>query len=118
MMNGSYFFNLRAAASVGQSGAVDDRATPPGVERSQAAFLRDLPGLLKNKKHDRWFALYHGDTCLRIARSYENLLRECQRRGIQSNAFYIGIIRHHEPAPEEIEHFPGQYDNDPGPIQP
>jgi hypothetical protein len=103
------FEGLRAAAGRGQSERVDDRSTPPGVQRSQAAFLRDVPELLK-KKHDRWFALYQGDACVRIARRYEDLLRECRRRGIGRDACYIGVIRHHEPTPEEIEHLPGEYD--------
>ncbi len=83
---------------------------PPGVQQSRAAFLRDLPDLLRNKKHDRWFALYHGARRIRIACKYEDLLQECRTRGIGRDAYYIGIIRHHEPEPEEIEHLPFEYD--------
>ena len=56
---------------------------------------------------------YHGETRIRVARSYEDLLRECRRSRIGSGECYIGIIRHHEPAPEEIELLPGEYDDAP-----
>jgi hypothetical protein len=68
------------------------------------------PRLLRNKKHDRWFALYHGNRRIRIACRYEDLLRECRRLGIGRDAYYIGIIRPHELEPEEIDYLPSEYD--------
>jgi hypothetical protein len=112
------FASLQAAVAGTPAALVEQPCTPPGVKRSRAAFLRDLPELLQNPKHDRWFALYHGDSCVRIARRYEDLLRECRRRGLQREAYYIGIIRPHEPEPEEIEHTPAEYDDAITPSQP
>jgi hypothetical protein len=91
--------------------SAEEPRIPPGVERSRQAFLRDLPEMLRNKKHDRWFALYHGDSRIRIARTYEDLLRECLRRGLGREAYYIGILRHHEPEPEEVEQLPLEFDD-------
>ena len=83
------FESLRAAIVGTPVTAVEQRSTPPGVERSRAAFLQALPELLKNQKHDRWFALYHGDACIRIARKYEELLLECCQRGIDRDKCYL-----------------------------
>jgi hypothetical protein len=104
------FQSLQGAGFGEMDQSKEDRPMAPGVQRSRAAFLRDLPELLKNKRHDRWFALYHGDACVRIARKYEDLVRECRQRGIERENYYIGIIRHYEPEPEEIEQLPAEYD--------
>jgi hypothetical protein len=101
----------RATVVSDDDAAAEEPRMPPGVERSRDAFLRDLPELLRNQKHDRWFALYHGDSCIRVARGYEDLLWECRRRGLGRDAYYIGIIRHHEPDPEEVEQPPFEYDD-------
>jgi hypothetical protein len=79
---------------------------PPGILRSQQAFWRDLPELLKNKKnHGKWVA-YHGDERIGIAASDEPLIRECIRRGVPDDEYYLAGIRPRELPPwepEEIE---------------
>jgi hypothetical protein len=75
---------------------------PPGIQRSKEAFLRDLPELLANPKLDRWWAGYHLDQRVGIARTKTELVLEIERRGIRDDEWYVGLITEHEPEPEEI----------------
>jgi hypothetical protein len=76
---------------------------PEGIRRSKEAFLRDLPNLLARKRwHGRW-VLYHGDEQVRIAKRPDKLLRECSKRGIRDDEFYLGVIDPHPSEPDEIE---------------
>jgi len=75
---------------------------PPGILRSQKAFWRDLPHLLSQPKlRGRWVC-YHGGERIGIG-SYEQLIRECCRRGIPDDASYVGRIRPRELPPWEPE---------------
>jgi hypothetical protein len=75
---------------------------PPGILRSQHAFWRDLPDLLsQRKKRGRWVC-YHGSERIGIG-SYDELIRECGRRGVPDDAFYLGQIRARELPPWEPE---------------
>jgi hypothetical protein len=72
-------------------------------DQSRAAFLRDLPQLLANPRHDGWWVLYHRDQRLGMGKSPHDLLREIQRRGISKDSYYLGVIRPHESEAEAIE---------------
>jgi hypothetical protein len=85
---------------------------PPGIRRSQEALRRDLPQLLENRKLFRQWVAYHGDERIGIARDKLTLLRECLRRGLADDQYYIGWIHPTElieeeeldpPPPGEIE---------------
>jgi hypothetical protein len=71
---------------------------PENVRRSQAAFLRDLPELLKDESLRGQWVVYHGDERIGIAPSDEPLLRECARRGLKSDQYDIFIIEETETA--------------------
>ena len=58
---------------------------------------------MAKRKYDRWWAAYHGDERIGIARTKTKLIQECLRRGLKPDQYYVGIIREHDPAPEEIE---------------
>ncbi|HEV3261573.1 MAG TPA: hypothetical protein VG013_32280 [Gemmataceae bacterium] len=76
---------------------------PPGILRSQEAFWRDLPELLTTKRdHGKWVA-YHGDERIGIARTQRALIRECLRRGLSDDAYYLDVIEPHPLAPWEVE---------------
>jgi hypothetical protein len=65
---------------------------PEGVRRSQRAFLRDLPQLLKDESlRGKWVA-YHGDERIGIASTEESLLQECLRRGLKKDQYDTFII--------------------------
>jgi hypothetical protein len=70
----------------------------PLMLRSQQAFWRDLPELLKKWRYrDKWVA-YHGDERIAIAKSGTELVQLCLARGLQRGDFYLGKIEY-EPYP-------------------
>ena len=71
----------------------------PMVARSQAAFRRDLPELLRT--HYRQWVAYHGDDRIRFGRTQFELYEECYRRGLHDDEF---VVRSVEPEmPDEID---------------
>jgi hypothetical protein len=79
---------------------------PPEIRRARAAFHRDLPQLLQRANLRGCYAAYTGDERIGIAADDAPLIRECSRRGIPDDHYYIGVI---ERLPlveedEEIEH--------------
>jgi hypothetical protein len=69
---------------------------PPMIERSQQAFRRALPELMK-KHYMKWVA-FHGDEMIGIGRSKTQLYLECLRRGLQRDEF---VVRGVEPEIDE-----------------
>ena len=59
----------------------------PMVAKSQEAFRRELPELLKNR-YGQWVA-YHGDERLGFGRTQLELYRECLRRGLKDEDFVV-----------------------------
>ncbi len=74
---------------------------PPGIRRSQEALRRDLPSLLNNKRTYHQWAAYHGDERIGIASTAAALERECRRRGLRDDEFYVGWIDYCELVEEE-----------------
>lgn len=74
---------------------------PPGILRSQQAFWRALPELLRNRRNRGRWAAFHGDEQIGVARTDMELVREIRRRGISSDDYYIGRIEPHDQAPWE-----------------
>src|SRR5689334_17295057 len=72
---------------------------PPGILRSQQAFWRDLPELLKDKKNQGKWVCYHGEERLGIATSAAPLLRECLRRGLRDDEYDLDVIEPRDIAP-------------------
>ena len=80
-----------------------DAAVPPGVLRSQQAFWRDLPELLRERRnHGRWVC-YHRDERVGIAGSQTELIRECLERDLAETETYVADIRPRTSPPWEIE---------------
>jgi hypothetical protein len=83
---------------------------PEGIQRSKAAFLRDLPGLLARKRlHGRW-VLYKGNAQIGISRRADKLLRKAHKLGMKNEEFYLGAVEPHSTEPEEIEHSLFEYE--------
>lgn len=71
----------------------------PLIERSQNAFRRDLPRLLK--EHPRQWVAYRGDEQVAIGPSKRQLYQECLRRGFLVGEF---VVRSIEPeVPREVD---------------
>jgi len=94
-------FPLDPAHSTGQeqeSGSVPDqeipwyeRPIPPMIQRSQGAFRRDLPQLMK-KYYGRWVA-YNGDRQVAIGRSKSKLYQQCLDQGLDEDEFVVRYIQ-------------------------
>jgi hypothetical protein len=76
---------------------------PAGILRSQQAFWRDLPELLKDKLNRGRWVCYHGDERVGIARTKTELIRECLRRGYNDDEYDFDVIEPHTLAPWEAE---------------
>lgn len=75
---------------------------PEGIRRSQEAFFRDLPELLKDESQLGHCVAYCGDERIGIAPSDEPLIREINRRGIKDDEFDLFVIRPQGREPEEV----------------
>ena len=60
------------------------------IERSQAAFRRELPELMKT--HSREWVAYHGDQRIGFARTQFELYDLCFRRGLHDDEFVVRSI--------------------------
>lgn len=67
--------------------------------RSQKAFWRELPELLKLKSKERRWAAYHGEERIGLGKTQTELYQECFRRGLQRGDFHIGKIEEDETPP-------------------
>lgn len=80
---------------------------PPGILRSQQAFWRDLPALLKEKKnHGKWVC-YHGDERIGISVKSDDLIRECLRRGLKEDQYDLDVIERRVRPAWEVEEVDG-----------
>jgi hypothetical protein len=77
---------------------------PDGIRRSQEAFFRDLPELLKQRRLRGRYVAYHGNERVGISRSEIDVIRECVRRGLQSDQYDVFMIRPQSPLPEEVDY--------------
>ena len=74
---------------------------PPGILRSQQAFWRDLPELLRHKRNRGRWAGYHGDQRVGVGATRAELIREILRRGASRDDYYVGRIVPQSEAPWE-----------------
>src|SRR5262249_4311215 len=81
---------------------------PEGIRRSQDAFFRDLPELLKDDSLLGQYVAYCGDERIRIAPSDVPLIREINHRGIKDDEFDLFVIRPQGREPEEVT-FPSSW---------
>jgi len=85
----------------GPEGEDPTAGIPPGILRSQQAFWRDLPELLRNKRNrGRWVA-YHLEERIGVAADEVKLVREIVRRGIADDEYYLGRIEPDDQPPWE-----------------
>jgi hypothetical protein len=82
--------------------SIHDLDVPEGIRKSQEAFWRSLPQLLSHRRLREQWVCYHGDEQVGIG-TYEALIRECCRRGIADDAYYLGQIYPRELPPWEPE---------------
>ena len=78
---------------------------PEGILRSQDAFFRDLPELLKDESLRGVWVIYHGEERIGVAPKQLPLIEECNRRGLKREEYDVFVIRPQSREPEEIEIF-------------
>ena len=66
---------------------------PPMVLRSEQAFWRDLPELLKKRRNRGKWVAYHGEERVAITRSDVEAYQACFRRGLKPEEFYVGTVK-------------------------
>jgi hypothetical protein len=77
---------------------------PEGIRKSQEAFFRELPELLKNRRLRGKYVAYHGDERVKVSRSEVDVIRECVRRGLRSDQYDVFVIRTQSPGPEDLDY--------------
>ena len=82
--------------------AKDEDEIPALIRRSQDAFFRDLPELLKDESLLGYCVAYCGDERIGIAPSDEPLIREINRRGIKDDEFDLFVVRPQSREPEAV----------------
>lgn len=76
---------------------------PEGILRSQDAFFRDLPELLKDESLRGKWVIYHGDERIGIDPDMVPLIKECNRLGLKRDQYDVFVIRPQSREPEEME---------------
>jgi hypothetical protein len=71
---------------------LDHFAVAPGVRKSKEALRRDLPQLLVDERLRGRYVAYHGDERVGIAPAVDDLIRECVRRGLPDDQYYVRVI--------------------------
>jgi hypothetical protein len=74
---------------------------PPGIQRSQEAFRRDLPLLLQEPALYRQWVAYRGEERIGIAPSKRVLYQECLSKGMREDEFVVRRIL--PEVPREVE---------------
>jgi hypothetical protein len=80
-----------------------DDDIPEGILRSQDAFFRDLPELLKDESLRGMWVIYHGDERIGFAPKKRPLIEECLRRGLKREEYDVFVVEPQSREPEEIE---------------
>ena len=84
--------------------AAEEGAVPEGIRRSQEAFFRDLPELLKDRGlRGKWVA-YHRDERIKIGPTQTDVIKECNRRGLKSDEYDVFVIEPQGQEPEEVDY--------------
>jgi hypothetical protein len=85
-----------------RSGA--ELSVPEGIRRSQEAFFRDLPVMLKNRRLLGRYVAYRGNEREKIGRSEVEVIRECLRRGLTDDEYDVFVVEPQNSEPEEIQY--------------
>lgn len=78
---------MSADPAVSDETSLLDDPVPPMIQRSLAAYRRDLEELLAT--HYRQWVAYHGDVRIGIAHTQTELVEACLRRGLRRDEFLV-----------------------------
>ncbi len=77
---------------------------PEGIRRSQAAFFRDLPELLKESGMRGKYVAYQGDERIRVGQTQNEVIRECLKRGFSDDQYDVFVIEPQSPDAEQVDY--------------
>jgi hypothetical protein len=60
-----------------------------GIKRARAAFIRDFPKLIADRKTLGKYVCYHNDTCVAVTKSYRSMIDEVIKKDIPEDAYLI-----------------------------
>jgi hypothetical protein len=81
-----------------------EAAIPAGILRSQQAYWRDLPLLLKRRSSKRRWVAYHGDNRIGFADTSAELYHEfLHQRGLRKDEIYVDRVEPRGLPPWEAE---------------
>lgn len=84
---------------------------PEGIRRSQEAFFRDLPEMLKDRSLLGRYVAFRGDERVKIGQSEVEVIRECLRRGLTDDEYDVFVVEPQSSEPEEIEYPSAWYES-------
>jgi hypothetical protein len=84
---------------------------PEGIRRSQVAFFRDLPELLRDPRLRGQSVAYRGSERVKVASTETEVLRECLRRGLSDDEYDVFVIAPQSPEPEEVDYPSAWYES-------
>ena len=88
----------------------EELRVPEAIRKSQEAFFRDLPEMLRDRRLQGKYVAYHGDERVKIGRSEVEVIRECLRRGLHADRYDVFVIRPQSSEPEEVDYPSAWYD--------
>ena len=62
---------------------------PEGIRRARAAFIRDFPALIANRRTRGKYVCYHNEECVAVTKNYRAMIDEVNRKNIPENASLI-----------------------------
>jgi hypothetical protein len=80
-----------------------DDEIPPGIRRSQQAFWRDLPQLLKTVSRKRRWVAYAGDERIGFGSTQAECFALSRAKGLEDDAFYVGKLEWCESPPWDAQ---------------
>lgn len=87
---------------------------PAAIRLARAAFRRDLPGLLADRKTRGKYVCYHRNGCAAVASTFAAIIRECVRRGLPEDEYLIEkVVPGERPDEEEVDRTLIEFDEEP-----
>jgi len=75
---------------------------PEGIVNARAAFLRDFPALMADRKTRGKYVCYHNDKLVGVGKDYFKLIQEIHSRKIPENASLIVEVTQESERMEQI----------------
>jgi hypothetical protein len=75
---------------------------PEGIRRARAAFIRDFPTLMANRRTRGKYVCYHKEDCVAVTKNYRAMIDEVIKKNIPENASLIFQVTPGEDRAEQL----------------